>query len=95
MDQRSNFLNKYYIASLYIIFSQFIISQKFAKAYDERLLIIENAKKNNYKGVLELQKLPLEGMLYWDELSTDTSYFTNKHLKAGLELTFGIKLKVE
>lgn len=80
---------------IYNIYSQFNISKKFSNAYEERLLKIETAKENNFTGVLELQKLPHEGMLFWDELSTDTSYFTNKHLKAGLELTFEIKLKSE
>ena len=80
---------------IYNIYSQFIITKIFSKACDERLRIIENAKENKFTGVLDLKKMPPEGMLYWDELSEDTAYYTNKHLKDGLGLTFCVKLKME
>ena len=77
----------------FTIYSQFILTKHFSQACDERLEFIEVAVKNNSKGTLELKRIPPAGMLYWDELSEDSSYFTNKHLKDGLNLPFHVKLK--
>jgi hypothetical protein len=77
---------------IFTIYTQFIITNKFSEASDERIRIIEKAKADNFKGILELKKLPPEGMLYTDEISEDTSYYSNKHLREGLELPFAVKL---
>ncbi len=77
---------------IFTIYSQFIITKHFSQACDERLKSIEAAVKNNSKGTLELMRIPSAGMLYWDELSEDSSYFTNKHLKDGLNLPFHVKV---
>ncbi len=83
------------IVLIYTLYSQYNISKQFANAYDARLKVIEKEKMNKFTGVLDLEKIPPRGMLYWDELSMDTSHFTNKHLKAGLNLTFWVKLKID
>jgi hypothetical protein len=83
------------IAGIYLsftIYDQFYIIRKFSNAYEERMQIIRDASKNNFSGILELKKMPESGMLYWDELSTDTSYFTNQHLRDGLKLSYNLKL---
>ena len=78
---------------IFTIYSQYSIVKHFSQACDERIQFIEAALKNNLKGTLELNKIPTEGMLYWDELSEDTTHFTNKHLRDGLNLPFQVKLK--
>jgi hypothetical protein len=75
------------------IHKQKIIADRFTIAYNERMKIIDSHLTSGNKGELELPALPESGMLYWDELSTDTSYFTNVHLKKGLNLPFQVKLK--
>ena len=86
------------ISILFLIFTiyfQYGITKHFSQACDERLQSLDAALKNNLKGTLELNKIPPEGMLFWDELSEDTTYFTNKHLKDGLNLPFQVKLKLK
>ena len=86
------------ISILFLIFTiyfQYSITKHFSQACDERLQSIDAALKNNLMGTLELNKIPPEGMLFWDELSEDTTYFTNKHLKDGLNLPFHVKLKLK
>lgn len=78
---------------IFTIYFQSIITKHFSQACDERLQSIDAALKNNLYSTLELNKIPPEGMLFWDELSKDSSYFTNKHLKDGLNLPFHVKLK--
>ena len=77
---------------IYTMYSQYKLTSRFADAFTDRMNTIENAKKNNFTGILELKKMPSEGMLYWDEVSIDTSYFTNKHLRDGLGVAFTFKL---
>ncbi len=77
------------------IYIQYSKGNAFTKAYDERMQLIQHATQNNFTGVLELKKMPDVGMLYWDEFSPDTSYFTNKHLRDGLGLHFTVKVVPE
>jgi hypothetical protein len=72
--------------------NQYFITRNFALAYEARMKILGESKKNNLSGILVLEKLPPPGMLYWEELSTDTSYFVNQHLKAGLALPFAVRI---
>ena len=78
---------------IFTIYSQYKVAKLFSQACDERLQSIKTALLNNQKETLELNKIPPEGMLYWDELSEDTTHFTNKHLRDGLNLPFQVKLK--
>jgi hypothetical protein len=87
------------------IWSIVFLSYSFAKEYqsaslfatscDERIRTIETAVDNNFEGILVLPKIAPAGMLFWDELSTDTNYYTNQHLKKGLNLNFHVSLKSE
>ena len=77
---------------IFTIYNQYSLLRDFDRAYDDRIFQLEKAKKENFSGVLELNKLPASGFIYWEEISTDTSYFVNMHLKAGLELPFSVKV---
>jgi hypothetical protein len=59
---------------------------KYAKAYDEHIQFVK--AQNSPIHLLELHLLPNSGLLYSAELSSDTTYFTNQHFKAGLNLKF-------
>ena len=78
---------------LFHLYIQSSIAVRFSNAYDERMAVIRKHQEENFTGVLELEKLPPNGMLYWDEISADTTYFTNKHLRNGLKLNFSVRLK--
>jgi hypothetical protein len=80
---------------IYHLISQYSIVTKFSAAYADRMEIIESARNQNFKGILNLSPLPSSGLLYWDELSADTAFFTNKHLVSGLDLPFSVRLKSE
>jgi hypothetical protein len=83
------------------IYFQTTITGKFAGEYDKRInYLLEKKKsyddassKGNSLGMIEVERLPESGMLYWEDLSPDTSYFTNKHLKAGLDLPYTVKIR--
>jgi hypothetical protein len=78
---------------IFTIFNQYPVIRNFNKAYNERMKNLDKAKNEKYNGVLKLNKLPSSGFLYWAELSRDTSYFVNKHLKEGLDLPFSVTIK--
>ena len=75
------------------LFNQYKLSKKFVTEYDIRATLLQGKKVNNQTQLFELNKLPPSGMLYWEEISKDTSYFVNQHLKLGLNLPFSVKLK--
>lgn len=78
---------------VYTMSKQLPLAAGFSGAYDSRIKKIEAAKNEGYRGVLELEKIPDSGYLYFDELSSDTSYFTNSHIRKGLSLPFGVAVK--
>ncbi len=77
----------------YHIITEYSTTTKFSKAFDERIIQLNKLKKSNFTGIAELDKLPPEGMLYWDKVSADTNYYVNQQIKRGLQLQFTIKLK--
>ena len=77
---------------IYHFYTQFTIASGFSNAYSQRMKLIEAERFAGRTAVLKVDPLPQEGMLYNDELSVDTGYFTNKHLRAGLNLPFAISL---
>jgi hypothetical protein len=68
----------------YSLISQLIILPKYAEAYDKRIVYL-NKNKANINPII-IEPLPESGLLYSAEISTDSSYFTNQHLKKGLGL---------
>jgi hypothetical protein len=70
---------------------QYTLTTEYAKKYDERMEYIESKRLNYTNEVLELPPLPLSGMLFSAELSTDTSHFSNQHLKKALRLNFALQ----
>ncbi len=77
--------------NIYSTISQLKIVPKYAAACDKRILYLEQNKENAKTIIVE--PLPNAGWLYSAEISTDTSYFRNQHLKRGLGLRSGVMLK--
>jgi len=74
------------------VHQQSIVS-KYAKAYDERIQLVK--AQDSTLQLLELKPLPNSGLLYSAELSADTTYFTNQHFKAGLNVKFNVIVQKE
>lgn len=54
----------------------------YSKSYDERMLYI----KNSTEKVIKVKPLANSGYIYSAEISSDSNYFSNQHLKIGLGL---------
>lgn len=66
--------------------TQFHITSKYAKAYDERVQTLLEANQN--RNVPILQPLPPSGYLYSAEIQFDSTHHSNVHLREGLQLHF-------
>ncbi len=73
----------------YIIQSRTV--KKYSEAYDKRIEYLIKNRENN--GVLYLTPLPPSGMLLSGEISSDTSFYENQHLKDGLNLKCNVAVK--
>lgn len=73
---------------------QYPIVSSYAKATDTRNEYITELNKT-IKGdsLVYLSPLPLPGMLYSTEITSDTTHFTNKELRLGYELKFHVAIK--
>ena len=69
---------------IYALITQVQIVPKYTEAYDKRMVYL-NQNKNN-KTPIDLEPLPGSGLLYSAEISNDTNYYANQHLKNGLGL---------
>ena len=74
------------------IYTQYKVVNLFAEKYDMRIDHLQKLKAEGFTGVATLQPLPNSGLLYFDELSADTGFYNNTHLKSGLSLPFSVKL---
>jgi hypothetical protein len=63
------------------------------RAYDQRIEYLIDLEQKGNKETVELERLPDSGMLYWEEIKTDTSFYVNEQIKRGLDLGYTIKLK--
>lgn len=75
----------------YHLIIQTKITFEYSSAVDariEQLMILK--KENKSPSPVYLKPLPSAGMLYSTEISTNTSHFTNKELKLGLDLSFQV-----
>jgi hypothetical protein len=84
------------VVSSLLLFQTLIVQRAectaYSKAVDERMEYLTKMA-NEEKQVLEVKPLPTAGMLYSAEISSDSSYFTNKHLREYLDLKSPVKLK--
>lgn len=80
-----------FLAQMYFGFSQFSISRTYAKAVDERMLLIHSLPDTQH--LIELEKLPESGWLMSSDIQADSTHFTNKHLGLffGNEHTFVVQ----
>ncbi len=63
----------------------------YAKAYDLRLEYLR--KNKNSTQIIVLPSLPGSGLLNSAEISSDSAYYSNKHLQDALNIKSGIKVK--
>lgn len=73
------------------ILEQKEITTKYAAAVDQRMSYLFQQKAKNEKNMVALDPLPSSGMLYSTEISEDTNYFSNLHLKNYLKAEFSIR----
>ena len=66
----------------------------YSKVVDERMEYLTKMASEE-KEVLEVKPLPFAGMLYSAEISSDTGYFTNKHLREYMDLRWPVKRKID
>ena len=61
-------------------FNQYGITINYARAVDSRMQEIASIE-NQSDGIYQLNRLPNSGWLFTSEITSDTTHFTNKHLK--------------
>jgi hypothetical protein len=87
------------ISFLYILATgipQVVNAKKYCSAYEERMRILNEYKRNENKNmIVKLQPLPLSGWLHSSEISTHPENFTNQHLKKYLNLNFDVIVSSE
>ena len=99
LAERRKIVLKYSSVALIFIFIltnaviQIPIATAYTKADDARIKMLKQEKGVYTEKVLALAPLPPSGMLYSSEISTDTAYWTNKHLELGLQLNFKVVRK--
>lgn len=92
-----NFTLKYIPSALlllmisYHVIQQTMITGRYAKAYDNRIKLLNDLKAKDNKETITLEPLPASGMLYTSEISTYEVHFTNSFLKKHLKLEFEIR----
>lgn len=68
----------------YTIITQYPIVSNYAAQYDERMDYID--KNKNAEQQIKLKPLPYSGLIFSDDLSNDTTHYTNQHLQKALNL---------
>jgi hypothetical protein len=74
-----------------LLFKQYPLLSSYSHSYDQRVQFLK--KVENRGKILKLNPLSTSGLLFSAEISTDTSHFSNQHLKRGLGLDFNIAVK--
>lgn len=64
----------------------------YATTYDYRMAYLNELKQKKNTKCVRLKPLPSSGILHSSEISTDSNYFTNYHLKEFLHLPFVVSL---
>lgn len=89
------FLNKVY-GTLIILFLLAALVPKvrmaalYAQSYDQRMEFLQQQKDAAVTGVVKVQPLLPSGWLHSAEITTDSSHYTNRHLKRFLKADFNI-----
>ena len=73
------------------IYTQYTTCNEFALRYDARMDELVKMKNESFNGIATVKHLPSSGMLYYHEISGDTGFYDNQHLKYGLDLPFAVK----
>ena len=71
------------LINLWNIQAQYKLTKNYASKYDER---IETIKKLSHMDTIALKPLPFSGFLYSSEITCDANHFSNKQMKAGLQI---------
>ncbi len=77
---------------MYTLLHQFNTTKKYAAQYDARMTVLKGTILQN-NTTLVIDSLPESGMLYSAEISSDTGFYTNKHLQNALNIKAAIKVK--
>ncbi len=77
---------------IYHVVTQYTLTSVYAKQYNTRMALLNEHNRQQTPAALALAPLPPSGMLYWEEIKTDTSFYVNQQLKMGLKLKFSIYL---
>ena len=71
------------VLNAFELFKKSKISSDYSKAFDQRLLQLNNEIDND---LIILKPLPKSGYIRSDEISISSEYFTHEQLKKGLKL---------
>ena len=74
----------------YQLNAQYTTTNTYVKAYDERVKQLQDLQASRNKNTIQLKPLPSSGLLYWEELKEDTTFYVNQQLKKGLGLDYQI-----
>ena len=76
----------------YVFTQQFRTTKTYATAYDNRISNIKSESEINNNQII-LDSLPPSGMLYNAEISADTAFHSNQHLRQALEIINEVRVK--
>lgn len=77
--------------TIYHLASQTMITNQYAKDFDDRVNFLNELKAKGNKEMITLKPLPASGMIYSAEISEYEVHFTNSFLKKYLNLDFEIR----
>jgi hypothetical protein len=94
----SNYISTGALAAIAVLLIITYIEQKkitttYAAAFDAREKVLVDAKLNHTEGIIELEPLPPSGLLHSAEISSDTSYYENRHVKDYYQLKCAVRKK--
>ncbi len=80
---------------IFLAVDQFKIISTYSSAFDKRITYLKELNHINNHHTISLQPLPQSGFLFSAEISSDTMFFSNEHLKQGLQLGFKVRKKLK
>jgi hypothetical protein len=96
-DMLQYFITLSFIVLLFLFLKTFMdqkkITNDYAAAFDAREKVLVDAKISNREGIIELEPLPPFGLLYSAEISSDTSFYRNRHVKDYYQLKCAVRKK--
>ena len=81
---KTRFISIVFVLACSILLAYGIVTQKeiageYARAFDERMLLLQKSAGSEKE--IAVTPLPSSGLLYSAEISTDTAHFTNRQLR--------------